>query len=241
MARRRFFVDQIRNGQAFLAGEQAHHAARVLRVEPGQRYEISDNRGVYLAEVREARKDRVEFAVLEPVAPRPPAVRMIVLVSLIKFDRMEWILEKGTELGVERFIPVISARSEKGLEKAADKRRERWSRLLQEASEQCRRDRLPELEGTVAFQDAIAMAGRSRLFLEEQEGAPVLITRLPQARRPEDTVCLLTGPEGGWTEQERAAALASGWDPVSLGRQILRAETAAIAAVAVLAAAWQSG
>jgi 16S rRNA (uracil1498-N3)-methyltransferase len=239
MARRRFFVDAVRNGQAELEGEAAEHVRRVLRAERGQRYEISDNESVYLAEVDGFGKARVLFRIIEKLESGAPAVCVTLLASLIKFDRFEWILEKATELGVETIVPVEAGRSEKGLEKAAAKRLDRWRRILLESSQQARRVRLPELGHPVPFTHALENAARQRFFLEEQSGAPGLLAVLPQDRGPEDTLALLAGPEGGWTEEERTLARASGWQPVSLGPRILRTETAVIAALAVLACAWQ--
>ena len=106
MARRRFFVDAVQSGRARITGPDAHHLTRVLRVEPGQQFEISDNHSVYLAEVESARKDLVSFSVREKVASAKPVVRTTLLASLIRFERFEWMLEKATELGVERVVPV---------------------------------------------------------------------------------------------------------------------------------------
>src|SRR5262245_9683715 len=137
--RRRFFVDEVRNGHAHIEGEDARHLTRVLRVEPGQRYEISDNRNVYLAEIETARKESVVFKTIEKVAPEREAVRITLCASLIKFDHFEWMVEKATELGVAEIIPVIAARSEHGLDRAAFKRLDRWRRIALEASQQARR------------------------------------------------------------------------------------------------------
>src|SRR5271156_4792918 len=105
MARRRFFVDAVQSGRARITGPDAHHLTRVLRVEPGQQFEISDNHSVYLAEVESARKDLVSFVVHEPLAVAEPVVRSTLLASLVRFERFEWIVEKATELGVERIVP----------------------------------------------------------------------------------------------------------------------------------------
>ena len=238
MARRRFFVSEVRNHRAELAGEEALHLTRVLRVERGQRYEISDNRAVYLAEVEEAHRNRVVFAVVGELAPREAPVRLTLMVALIRFDRLEWVLEKGTELDVERFLLVEAERSERGLEKAAPKRIERWERILRETSQQCRRDRLPALGGPAPLEEALAWAADFRYRLEEAEGAPPAVKVLPAERRSRDAVAVLVGPEGGWTERERRMAGQAGWQAVSLGPQILRAETAAIAAAALVQNVW---
>ena len=236
MARRRFFVDLFANGKAELHGDEARHAVDVLRVEASQRFELSDNNSVYLAEVVSTRKDRVQFSLVEKLALRPEPVRLWLYVSLVKFDRLEWIIEKGTELGVERFVPVEAARSEKRLADGARKRMDRWQRVARSASQQSRRDRLPEILPPVGLGEALGTEAAYRYFLDEAEGAPVLLNVLPLARNAGDTVALLTGPEGGWTDAERADA--GGWTTASLGLRILRAETAVLAALAVLSMAW---
>jgi len=236
MARRRFFVDTIHRGHARIEGPDAHHLTRVLRVEPGHKYEISDNQHVYLAEVSEARKDIVDFAILEQIAAAPPVVHLSLLASIIKFERFEWLIEKATELGVERIKPVEADRSEKGLANAVEKRITRWNRIAREASEQSSRDHLPEILAPVGL-DAARVSGYGYL-LDEASAAPIL-GAVPSVRSADDHVAVLVGPEGGWTDRERAMILAAGWTAVSQGPTILRAETAAIAALATLSAAWQ--
>jgi len=237
MARRRFFVDSVERGHARIGGEQAQHLTRVLRVEPGEKFEISDNRHVYLAEVESARKDWVSFAIVEPVNVPAAAVHTILLASLTKFERFEWAIEKATEVGVEQIVPILSERSEKGLEQAAIKRLPRWKRILREASEQARRARLPELGTPISLATALAAEASYRFMLEEADASPILAA-LPSARSADDRVALLVGPEGGWTDRERAAIAAANWASVSLGHNILRAETAAAAGLAIIHAAW---
>jgi len=232
MARRRFFVESVHSGMAELTGEQALHLTRVLRVEVGQRYEISDNQRVYLSEVDTARKERVLFRIIEEIPAVFPVVSVVLLVSLIKFERLELILEKATELGVERIVPVVASRSEKGLDRAAAKRMERWSKIVLEASQQSRRARLPELERPLMLREAFACEAGHRYLLEENANGQPLLSALPDTVSA--GVALLIGPEGGWTDAEREQAAVRGWVPVSLGPQILRTETAAIAAIAVI-------
>jgi len=228
MARRRFFVNSIHDSRAELSGEDALHLARVLRAAPGERYEISDNAGVYLAEIESARKDRVVFRVLEPVESVPPPVEVTLLAALFKFDRFEWMVEKVTELGVARIVPVVAERSERGLNKAAVKRVERWRRIAVEASQQSRRARLPEITEAEPFEHAVTRTYAQRFLLDEMPGGVPLAT----AMRDKE-VAMLCGPEGGWTSAERQRAVEAGWQPVTLGPTILRAETAGMAALAV--------
>jgi 16S rRNA (uracil1498-N3)-methyltransferase len=236
--RRRFFVDEVRNGKAQIEGEEARHLTRVLRVEAGQRYEISDNRNVFLAEIETAHKENVVFRTLEKLPTSPASARFELYAALIKFDRFEWIVEKATELGVTEIVPIEATRSERGLEKAAAKRVERWRRIALEASQQSRRTHLPEIAEPISLNDAIARTGSHRYALDETPGTVPLFQALPAARTAQDTVAILTGPEGGWTEEERASFTTAGWTPVSMGPLILRAETAVIAALAVVTQAW---
>jgi 16S rRNA (uracil1498-N3)-methyltransferase len=237
MARRRFFVDAVHAGRATITGPDAHHLTRVLRVEPGQQFEISDNQSVYLAEVESARKDLVSFSIRERVPEAEPEVRTTILAALIRFERLEWIIEKATELGVERVVPVRAERSEKGLAQAAGKRMSRWNRIVREASEQSRRAKLPEILAPATFAEALQTPSVYRYVLEEA-GAPPILSALPARRVRGDCVALLVGPEGGWTDRERELTRAAGWCAVSLGAEILRAETAAIAGLAIINAAW---
>lgn len=239
MARRRFFVDAVERGRAQISGDDAHHLTRVLRAEPGQKFEISDNQQVYLAEVESVRKDSVWFSILERLDSPASALNAALFASLIRFERFEWMIEKATELGVAQVTPVEAERSEKGLASAAPKRLPRWQRIAREASEQARRARLPEIEAPVALTETLACAAALRFVLEEAEAQPIL-SALPEVRIAGERVALLVGPEGGWTDRERTAIAAAGWRAVSLGHEILRAETAAVAALAILKAAWEA-
>lgn len=230
MARRLFFVDHVHSGHAEITGESARHLTRVLRVEAGQKYEISDNRSLYLAEVEMARKEHVVFRVLERLEARDPGPAITLCAALVKFDHFEWMIEKATELGVSRILPVAAARSEKGLDQGARKRLERWRRIALESSQQCRRAHLPEILEPAAFAEALRTEASLRLFLDETDkGVPILKVLVPAP-----SAAVLVGPEGGWTGAERDEALNAGWRAVSLGANILRAETAALAALAVM-------
>jgi 16S rRNA (uracil1498-N3)-methyltransferase len=228
-------VDSILGGAAELRGDEARHLTRVLRVEPGQRFEISDNQHAYLAEITEARGEHVVFQVLEALPAVLSPVSITLCASLIKFDRFEWIVEKATELGVHRILPVEATRSEKGLFEASRKRSERWARIARESSQQARRVSVPEVLPAVRFERCLAETAAHRYFLDEAT-APPLLREIPAERA--DTVNLLIGPEGGWTDAERQLAVAAAWQPVSLGPLVLRAETAACAALAVVVNAW---
>jgi len=235
--RRRFFVDEIHSGKAEILGDDARHLTRVLRVEVGQQYEISDNKNVYLAEIEMARKEHVVFRATEKLPPPPPTVQVTLCASLIKFDHFEWMVEKATELGITTLIPTVATRSEKGLDKAARGRVDRWRRIALETCQQCRRAKLPVVEDAVAFSNVIDREFPIRYALDEEGGEPLLKV-LPAARSVMDHVALLTGPEGGWSDTERDTFVAAGWRRVSLGTLILRAETAALSALSVIQAGW---
>jgi 16S rRNA (uracil1498-N3)-methyltransferase len=238
MARRRFFVPEIRRGVAELTGPDAEHLVRVLRAEVGQVYEICDNRDVYLAEIATARKSLVAFQCQEKLAAPEPEATLVLVPALFKFDRFEWLIEKATELGVARIQPFEAVRTERGLVEASRKRSARWERLGVEASQQSRRSRLPVIEAVKTLPEALAIESDVRFLLDEDAGTAPLIARLPKRRTASDTVALLLGPEGGWVPEERARAVAAGWVPVSLGHSVLRAETAALAGLAVVKALW---
>jgi 16S rRNA (uracil1498-N3)-methyltransferase len=232
MARRRFFVDQVRKGEAEITGEDAQHLTRVLRVEVGQKFEITDNHRVWLASVEMARKELVRFNVIEELQPGPALPPVILYLALIKFDRFEWAVEKATELSVTRIVPVDADRSERGLFAGAQKRVERWRRIAREASEQSRRLSAPEIGDPVRLREALTDSSQIRIWFDERPGAEPLLRIL--GRPDENPTALLIGPEGGWNDHEREAFIASGWSAASLGPSVLRSETAVCAALAIV-------
>jgi 16S rRNA (uracil1498-N3)-methyltransferase len=236
MARRRFFVDQVRKGQAEITGENAHHLTRVLRVEVGQKFEITDNERAWLASVETARKDLVRFNVIEELSAAPELPPVTLYLALIKFERFEWAVEKATELGVTRIVPVEANRSEHGLFTGAQKRAERWKRIARESSEQSRRLRVPAVADPMRLPEALKDSSTQRCWLDEQPGAPPLFNTF--AFRPGDSAAILIGPEGGWIDAERKQFGDAGWMATSLGPSILRAETAVCAALGVLSQMW---
>jgi 16S rRNA (uracil1498-N3)-methyltransferase len=166
-------------------------------------------------------------------------MRITLIAAIVKFDRFEWMVEKATELGVERILPMEAARTEKGLFEASRKRAERWRRIARESSQQARRASVPEILPSVDFEASLTELADYHYFMEESS-APPLMSILPQHRMSTDHVALLLGPEGGWTDGERRLAADAGWLPASLGPLILRAETAAAAALAVVGNAWMA-
>ena len=233
MARRRFFVDRIQSARASLHGPDAHHLARVLRAEPGQQYEITDGDSLCLAEIVSADPRVVEFRVVDALDPGQALPPLVILAALIKFDRFEWMIEKVTELGVKAVVPVAAARTEHGLLQAAAKRVERWRKIARESSQQSRRVKVPEVRDAIALGTALRLDYSLKIALDEAPGGESLLESARDWDRSGDlAICI--GPEGGWTDGERAAMRENGWASASLGPTIVRAETAAIAAAAIL-------
>lgn len=228
MARRLFFVSEVRSGLAELRGEDAKHLTKVLRVQPGQQYELSDGEQLYLAEVQSTDRDTVTFRVMESLPFERDPYEITLAIALVKFDRLEWILEKATELGASQIQPFWCDRSEAGLEKAALKRIDRWRKILVESSQQSRRVIPPVVHEPVRLEGVLELKADRRYFFDERREDDEF------APEPVAASLLMVGPEGGWTERERA--LAKGCISASLGPRVLRAETAAIAALAILGA-----
>ncbi len=231
MTRRRWIADQVSGNRAAIIGDHAAHLVRVLRAGVGQEFDISAEGRIHRGRVIHITDDRVEF---ELGAEIPSAVfpYITLLLAVFKFDRMEWAIEKCTELGVHRIVPVIARRTDAHLAAAAVKRAERWRRIAREASEQSRRASLPEFAAPAKFSVAIAACNGLRIVLSESETETQL--RDAVASDPSGEITLAIGPEGGWTGDELESFRRSGWTSVSLGPTILRAETAAIAATAIV-------
>jgi 16S rRNA (uracil1498-N3)-methyltransferase len=231
--RRRFFVELFNGTTAVMEGDAAYHLGHVLRAQVGQLYELSDGSTAWLARIESVARNRVGFALLEQL-PAPPAVLDVtLLLSVVKFDSFEWAIEKATELGVSRIVPIASLRSDKALVVAAKKRSNRWNKILLEASQQSRRLRVPILEDLRLPDDAFfdETAG-IRLLLSERVDAPHL--RAVLRGRSDKAAILAIGPEGGWTDRELEVARQSQFYEASLGQLILRTETAVIATLAML-------
>jgi 16S rRNA (uracil1498-N3)-methyltransferase len=226
-------VEQFAAETAVMEGEAAHHLGRVLRAQAGQLYELSDGERVWLGRIESVGRDRVQFALVEELPAFHPSVDVTLLLAVVKFDAFEWALEKATELGVSTIVPLAAERSEKALLTAAAKRAERWKKILLEASQQSRRVRVPTLQNLRLIDDALSDdTDGARLCLSERPEAPSLKRVISDVKAQSATLAI--GPEGGWTDRELEVARQNGFREVSLGRLILRTETAVIAALASL-------
>src|SRR5271170_7000290 len=244
MTRRRWIADTWTATTASLTGDQAAHLARVLRAEPGQVYDVVSNGFLHRAEIISVSEKQVDFLLHEELQS-DAALPLHLLLAVFKFDHMEWAIEKATELGIARITPILARRTEKHLAQSALKRTERWRRIALEASKQSRRTDVPEIADPIALKQALEQENSpTRILLSETEQTTTLTAALEHHETgrprfgPSDlgspvTHAIAIGPEGGWTPEEMSLFSQHQWRPVTLGPRILRAETAAIAAIAI--------
>lgn len=243
MTRRRWIAERWDEATATLTGATADHLIRVLRAQPGMNADVVAGGRVFHSEVAaiesgsDGTSSEVRFNLLAEMNAEP-ALPITLVMSIYKFDRMEWAIEKLTELGIAEVAPVIARRSEKHLSHASEKRVERWRRIAHEASQQARRSDVPVIHDPVMLTDRVRTESTAkRIVLAEQERSTTLRVALEEAIAGAQTpaIEIAIGPEGGWAPDEEALYDAHGWKAVSLGPRILRAETAAITALAVAA------
>jgi 16S rRNA (uracil1498-N3)-methyltransferase len=237
MTRRRWIADEVSGNRAALLGSHADHLAHVLRGRVGQEFDIATGGNIRRGRITRIAEGRVEFELGEVIASAGLPV-LTLLLSIFKFDRMEWAIEKCVELGASRILPVIAQHTDTHLAAAALKRVERWKRLALQASEQSRRTSQLEILPPAKIRDAVTAATGTRIVLAESE-EQVTLKDVLQTHSPGSEITLAFGPEGGWTNPELDLFLQSGWTAASLGPTILRAETAAIAATAIALAELQ--
>jgi len=230
MTRRRWIADEVSANQAALTGAHADHLVRVLRARTGQEFDIVADAVIRRGRVARISDGRVEFELGEEIPAEPASLQLTLLLAIFKFDRMEWAIEKCTELGVTRIVPLIARRTDSHLVSASAKRVERWRRIAVQAAEQSRRASPPEIPDPIKLQAALTIPAKLKIVLSEAEEQAHLRDMCSGC---EGGVLLAIGPEGGWTEDELSHFQNDDWVSVSLGSTILRAETAAIAATAI--------
>ena len=239
MTRRRWIAEHWDEATASITGAQAAHMARVLRAQPGMEADVVAGGHVFHAEVAAVSPDEVRFNLVTEVQA-DPALPVTLVIAVYKFDRMEWAIEKATELGVLALAPVIAQRTEKYLAQAAEKRAERWRRIAHEAAQQSRRSDVPIIHNPIPLAECVRAASKNvRIVLAEQERTTTLRRLIEEAvdaaGEEMPSLEIAIGPEGGWAPAEEALFDANGWRAATLGPRILRAETAAITALAVVA------
>jgi 16S rRNA (uracil1498-N3)-methyltransferase len=219
-----------------LSGERRHYLVHVLRLAEGDALEVFDGTGrAFDARVTRLGPEEVRLS-LGPARGAPPARALAILQGLPKGDKLEWVLQKGTELGATAFHPVDTARSVVKLEpKRAGERTARWQKIVEEAARQCRRNDVPQVHPPRPLLEAArALAPGTLLLVLDEEETAVPLGEAFRAAGPGTPVALVVGPEGGLSREEVAALVALGARGVTLGSRILRTETAALAALAVM-------
>ncbi len=220
-----------------LAGNAAAHLLRVLRLRPGAELTVFNGRGgEYLGRITGVRRAEVMLSVGEHQAvERESPFALTLAQGVSRGERMDLVVQKATELGVSRLVPLLTERSIVRLdEEQIGRKSSHWRSIAIAACEQCGRNRVPEVSAPVHLTDYVKRPDAATRLLLSQ----VSITSLMDVPRPGGAVTLLVGPEGGLTEPEHVAAMASGFMPVRVGPRVLRTETAAIAAVALLQGQW---
>ncbi|MBE2286689.1 MAG: 16S rRNA (uracil(1498)-N(3))-methyltransferase [Prosthecobacter sp.] len=217
-----------------LTGDEAAHCSRVMRKQPGDSIEIFDGRGrVAVCEITHVSKSEVQASITSETRVAPFQTAIHLLPALIKAEPFEWLLEKAVELGASSIQPVITERTVIHLDAAqTEKKLAKWYRHMIESAKQCHTPFVPELKAPAPFSKALSVSAGLKLIPALSEHIRTLKQALPEVKPA--TVAVLIGPEGDFTPDEEAQAFAAGFTPITLGPLILRAETAAIATLAIL-------
>lgn len=234
---RRFLVEEIKDGRAVLKGQEALHLSRVLRYEPGERVLVFDGRGsLYRSRILAIGPEVLVQIEAEIEAEAENRLEITLAQGLLKGDKMDFVVQKATELGAASFVPLTLERSVVKLtDKKAEQRQERWQRIAQEAVKQCGRVTVPDIRPVQSLDDLLLSAEDYDLLLfpweEEQETSVKAI--LNDHLNCHKVLCIL-GPEGGMTKEEMLAVKKAGGRVVTLGKRILRAETASVAVLSIV-------
>ena len=229
----RFFIDGTADGRAYIAGADALHIAKALRMRPGEALTLCDGKGTDFDGVLETVTDRqvtVRISASRP-SQAEPTLAVTLYQGLPKGDKMDWIIQKAVELGVTAVVPVATRRSVARLEGKADKKQERWQRIAAEAAGKCGRGMLPSVERPLSWSQALSrLSGEPALVFYEGGGRPLRELVTPSTRR----LSVFVGPEGGFDPEEIDAIRRQGGGVATLGPRILRCETAPLAALTLL-------
>jgi 16S rRNA (uracil1498-N3)-methyltransferase len=239
MSANRFFVpaSSFEGELVRLSREQAHQVHQVLRLGPGDTVVVLDDRGAEYEVTLTAvgPKEAIGRVVSTRPAVGEPKVQLTLFQSLLIREKFEWVLQKTTEVGVTQIVPVLTARGLVRTKQIEENKLDRWQRILTEAAEQAHRGRIPRLEPVVPFADVFArFVGFDRVLVAAPSETVSLREALRGIGRPDPAIALLIGPEGGFTEEEVALAREKSAIAVGLGPRILRTETAAIVACALI-------
>ncbi len=248
MTSNRFFIkkNDIHSCTLLLYGDEHHHLSRVARVKPEEKVWLFDEQGTnYLAKVEEIRKDMTRMSILQTLDKNKPKIKITLAQALLKSKKMDLIIQKSTELAVTNIIPVITARTIVKVEEKIQKKIERWKKIALEAVKQSQKSFLPSISSPMPVEKLVEGRGEEKkLLLSENKGKylrDILIEssgselKMP---KPPSSVLILVGPEGGWTDEEERFMLNNGYEAVSLGKQTLRAETAALYSLVLISHFW---
>ena len=247
MTSNRFFIKEEPQGSThvFLEGKEHHHLSKVARIKPGELVWVFDKIGKqHRACVEEVRKDKTRLLILETKKKQEPKIRITLAQVILKTKKMDLVIHKATELGTNAIRPIISDRTVVNIEDRQNKKTERWKRIIAEASKQCGRSSLPEIHPPTGLNTFITRKEKAKkLFLSERGGKflrDILMYPLKMETKIPDSVILLVGPEGGWTESEERDIMENYYEAVSLGLLTLRSETAAIVSLAMVSHFWKN-
>lgn len=248
MTSNRFFVKKsdIKSSTILLYGDEHHHLSRVARIKPEEKVWLFDEQGTnYLAKVEEIRKEMTRMSILQTLDKNKPKIKITLAQALLKSKKMDLIIQKSTELAVTSIIPVITARTIVKVEEKIQKKIERWKKIALEAVKQSQKSFLPSISSPMPIEKLVQRKGdEKKLIFSENKGKylrDILIEnsgsefKIP---KPPSSVLILIGPEGGWTDEEEKFILKNGYEAISLGKQTLRAETAALCSLVLISHFW---
>lgn len=238
----RFFVDRqgIQSGTAFLEASEAHHALHVLRLEKGDEVVLMDGRSLHKAVISSLDGEQVRCDIMEALPSTETGLRITLYQGLPKADKLEWIVQKCTEAGVAGYVPIALSRCVSVVtDKDAAKKQERWQRIALEAAKQSGRAAIPAVSIPLPFVKALELMKSHELVLVPWEEAAGFGPRKVHERFPHvRDIAIVIGPEGGIAPEEVERLTSAGAVPMTLGKRILRTETAGLAAAVALFALW---
>ena len=247
MTSHRFYIKEKFRGsnRIFLKGTEHHHLSKVARIKPGERIWLFDDTGKqYAARVELIEQEKTHLQIIEMEEKRVPKIRITLAQVVLKTKKMDLVIQKATELGAHVIVPIISDRTVVKIEDKQDKKIERWKRIMVEAAKQCGRSSVPAIQPPVDLDAFITGGGKSKkLFLCERGGKflrDILMYSHTEKMKIPESIILLVGPEGGWTESEKQNIMENSYEAVSLGSLMLRSETAAIVSLAMVSHFWKN-
>lgn len=239
---RRFYIDNkhVNEKEAMLTGQDAKHLRDVLRLQSGDKVCLFDGTGhEYLSEITGITQDSVQLNILDHTYESESPVKITLAQAFLKDKKMDTLVRQVSELGISRWLPYQAARSvAKPDNDRLKARKERWIKIVKEALKQCGRSRLPEICDTVSFKEALSMVSHCdlKILFWEKSGTPLseIAADVKNMNKKCSSVCIFLGPEGGFEDKEVEMAIKSGFVTLSLGPRILKADTASLAACALV-------